>query len=58
MALVLARDQAISYWRELVGPTNTFKARETHPDWYVINRIYHEKGYYIMQEICCLSTFE
>ncbi|XP_041363572.1 nucleoside diphosphate kinase homolog 5-like [Gigantopelta aegis] len=32
MALVLARDQAISYWTELVGPTNTFKARETHPD--------------------------
>lgn len=33
IALVIARDQAISYWRELIGPTNTLKARQTHPDW-------------------------
>ena len=32
VALALARDKAISYWRELVGPTNTLKARQTHPD--------------------------
>ncbi|XP_013390058.1 nucleoside diphosphate kinase homolog 5 [Lingula anatina] len=32
IVLVLSRDNAISYWRELVGPTNTLKARETHPD--------------------------
>lgn len=32
IALVIARDQAISYWRELIGPTNTVKARQTHPD--------------------------
>ncbi|KAK3590959.1 hypothetical protein CHS0354_034531 [Potamilus streckersoni] len=32
IALVLARDHAISYWRELIGPTNTLKARQTHPD--------------------------
>uniref|UniRef100_A0A8W8NQE0 Nucleoside diphosphate kinase-like domain-containing protein n=1 Tax=Magallana gigas TaxID=29159 RepID=A0A8W8NQE0_MAGGI len=25
-------DQAISYWRELIGPTNALKARQTHPD--------------------------
>lgn len=29
--LVLAKDQAITSWRELLGPTNPFKARETHP---------------------------
>lgn len=34
LALVIARDQAISYWRELIGPTNALKARQTHPDWY------------------------
>lgn len=35
LALVLARDDAIAHWRELVGPTNTIKARQTHPDWLV-----------------------
>ena len=33
VVLVLARKEAISYWRELIGPTNTEKARQTHPDW-------------------------
>ena len=33
IALVLAREKAISHWRELIGPTNAIKARETHPDW-------------------------
>ncbi|XP_060076115.1 nucleoside diphosphate kinase homolog 5-like [Ylistrum balloti] len=32
IALVISRDNAISYWRELIGPTNTLKARQTHPD--------------------------
>ncbi|KAK2154406.1 hypothetical protein LSH36_269g05066 [Paralvinella palmiformis] len=32
ITLVIARDKAISYWRELIGPTNALKARETHPD--------------------------
>lgn len=32
LAIVLAKDKAISYWRELIGPTNTLKARQTHPD--------------------------
>ena len=32
IALVLARDQAISYWKELIGPTNSIKAKQTHPD--------------------------
>jgi len=33
IAMVISRDQGISYWRELIGPTNTIKARQTHPDW-------------------------
>uniref|UniRef100_A0A0B7BLA3 Nucleoside diphosphate kinase homolog 5 n=1 Tax=Arion vulgaris TaxID=1028688 RepID=A0A0B7BLA3_9EUPU len=32
IALMIARDHAISYWRELIGPTNTLKARQTHPE--------------------------
>lgn len=32
IALMIAKDKAISYWRELIGPTNTIKARQTHPD--------------------------
>jgi nucleoside diphosphate kinase len=32
LAMVLARESSISYWRQLIGPTHTLKARETHPD--------------------------
>uniref|UniRef100_A0A4W3HE04 NME/NM23 family member 5 n=1 Tax=Callorhinchus milii TaxID=7868 RepID=A0A4W3HE04_CALMI len=32
IAMVLARDQAISYWRELMGPKNSEKAKLTQPD--------------------------
>ncbi|EDO39201.1 predicted protein [Nematostella vectensis] len=32
MALVLARENAISYWRQLIGPTNTQKARDQAPE--------------------------
>jgi len=32
IVLMIAKDQAISYWRELIGPTNTIKARQTHPE--------------------------
>uniref|UniRef100_H2YZN1 Nucleoside diphosphate kinase homolog 5 n=1 Tax=Ciona savignyi TaxID=51511 RepID=H2YZN1_CIOSA len=28
---VLVKNKAIAAWRELIGPTNPFKARETHP---------------------------
>lgn len=31
-ALVLEKDNAIKAWRELMGPTNTFKAKEEAPD--------------------------
>jgi len=32
LALVLARENAVSYWQELIGPTNTVKAQTSHPD--------------------------
>lgn len=32
MVMVLSKHAAISYWRELIGPTNALKARQTHPD--------------------------
>ncbi|XP_072204168.1 nucleoside diphosphate kinase homolog 5 isoform X1 [Excalfactoria chinensis] len=31
VAMVLARHQAVSYWKELLGPSNSIKARLTHP---------------------------
>ncbi|KAM3848064.1 nucleoside diphosphate kinase homolog 5 isoform 1-T2 [Vipera latastei] len=32
VAMVLARQKAISYWKELLGPSSTIVAKETHPD--------------------------
>ncbi|CAF1389572.1 unnamed protein product [Didymodactylos carnosus] len=32
LALILARENAILSWRELIGPTNSTQARESHPD--------------------------
>ncbi|XP_029637063.1 nucleoside diphosphate kinase homolog 5 [Octopus sinensis] len=32
ICLIIARDNAITTWEELMGPTNTFNARETYPD--------------------------
>ncbi|XP_066505895.1 nucleoside diphosphate kinase homolog 5 isoform X1 [Hoplias malabaricus] len=32
IALALARDQAIASWKALMGPANSTKAKETHPD--------------------------
>uniref|UniRef100_A0A8C9L9M5 Nucleoside diphosphate kinase homolog 5 n=1 Tax=Pavo cristatus TaxID=9049 RepID=A0A8C9L9M5_PAVCR len=31
VAMVLARHRAVSYWKELLGPSNSIKARITHP---------------------------
>ncbi len=31
VAMTLARENAIAAWRELIGPTNSEKARETAP---------------------------
>lgn len=36
IVLLLGRENAISHWRELVGPTSVSKARETHPDRYIV----------------------
>ncbi|MCI4379646.1 hypothetical protein PGIGA_G00230530 [Pangasianodon gigas] len=32
VALALARHRAIATWKDLMGPSNSTKARETHPD--------------------------
>uniref|UniRef100_A0A803TN05 Nucleoside diphosphate kinase-like domain-containing protein n=1 Tax=Anolis carolinensis TaxID=28377 RepID=A0A803TN05_ANOCA len=32
IAMVLARHQAISYWKDLLGPSSSFVARERYPD--------------------------
>ncbi len=32
VAAVLGKDDAIAGWRDLIGPTNTAKARESAPD--------------------------
>ncbi|KAI4541208.1 hypothetical protein MG293_008350 [Ovis ammon polii] len=32
VAMILARYNAISYWKELLGPSNSLVAKETHPD--------------------------
>ena len=32
MAMVLAKHNAITDWRVLLGPTNTFKARDVAPN--------------------------
>ncbi|XP_063046458.1 nucleoside diphosphate kinase homolog 5-like [Engraulis encrasicolus] len=32
IALVLARDEAITVWKKLMGPVNSTKAKETHPN--------------------------
>ncbi|XP_020381284.1 nucleoside diphosphate kinase homolog 5 isoform X1 [Rhincodon typus] len=31
IAMVIARNQAVAFWRELIGPANSVKAKETHP---------------------------
>ncbi|KAL0974007.1 hypothetical protein UPYG_G00214190 [Umbra pygmaea] len=32
IALALARDQAIGHWKTLIGPEDSIKAKETHPE--------------------------
>ncbi|XP_054452967.1 nucleoside diphosphate kinase homolog 5 isoform X1 [Anoplopoma fimbria] len=32
VAMALARDNAIAHWRSIIGPLDSMKARETHPD--------------------------
>lgn len=50
ITMVLARERAISYWRELIGPTNTIKARQTHPDWWVSHCEKVENAYYFYRQ--------
>ncbi|KAM6999914.1 nucleoside diphosphate kinase homolog 5 [Tautogolabrus adspersus] len=32
VALTLARDNAVVHWKSIIGPVNSIKARETHPE--------------------------
>ncbi|XP_053179784.1 nucleoside diphosphate kinase homolog 5 [Scomber japonicus] len=32
IALTLARDNAIAHWKSIIGPVNSSKAKETHPE--------------------------
>jgi len=32
LALVLAREKAVTCWQDLIGPTSAIKARMTHPE--------------------------
>ena len=32
VAMVLAKENAIQHWRELIGPTNSSVAKETQPE--------------------------
>ncbi|XP_038555116.1 nucleoside diphosphate kinase homolog 5 isoform X2 [Micropterus salmoides] len=32
IAMTLARDNAITHWKSIIGPVNSIKARETHPE--------------------------
>ncbi|XP_043924907.1 nucleoside diphosphate kinase homolog 5 [Protopterus annectens] len=32
IVMVLARNGAVQYWKDLMGPSNSLKARETHPN--------------------------
>ncbi|XP_077122125.1 nucleoside diphosphate kinase homolog 5 isoform X1 [Ranitomeya variabilis] len=32
IALVLARHDAINFWRQIMGPSNSLQAKETHPE--------------------------
>lgn len=34
VALVLARENAVPFWKQLIGPTNTQKARDQAPERY------------------------
>jgi len=44
VAMILAKENAIQQWRELIGPTNSSVAKETHPDRFefLLNLIFFE----------------
>lgn len=35
VVMVLARYRAVSYWKELLGPSNSIRAKITHPHRYL-----------------------
>lgn len=42
IAMVLARDNAISHWKDLMGPGNSVIAKKTHPDRSIFTYLYAE----------------
>jgi nucleoside diphosphate kinase len=36
IAMILAKENAIQQWRELIGPTNSNVAKQTHPNRFYI----------------------
>jgi len=57
IALMLAREKAVTSWRELIGPTNAIKARATHPNRQVFSHSqcgkYFQKGSKLLFSCCC-----
>ena len=39
LALCLAREDAVSGWRDMLGPTEVKQAKEEHPNWYTPHTI-------------------
>ncbi|VEL16873.1 unnamed protein product [Protopolystoma xenopodis] len=49
VALVMAKENAISYWRELIGPTNSIKAKTVAPErhfYFLFNFVYSLRAKY------------
>jgi len=53
LALALAREKAVTCWRELIGPTSAIKARTTHPDRQAFEHSMHA-FYVVAQKRCTL----
>lgn len=41
LAMILAKENAIQQWRDLIGPTNSNVARHTHPDRFILICVKH-----------------
>ena len=40
LVMQLAREKAVAYLKDLVGPSNPVRARITHPNWLVLQHIF------------------
>jgi nucleoside-diphosphate kinase len=48
VAMVLAKENAIQQWRELIGPTNSNVAKETHPDRFLDSKFLIIKSFVVV----------